>query len=224
PARPACRPPAARRGTPGPRGRTSAESCSSAVLELVPARRRQQLEQRAAAVGIAVGEIRDLLVEANLELPVLDPVVEPGPAEHELLQPVHERLAVDEGDLVPVANEVPAERAAGLLDRVPLHELDQVGRLVVVELVASEEAELDGCRRDALLEVLGVEAEAVPEELDDVVVAGVVVAGPVHGSKRTLGPCGRSVFRSPSWPSPSWSRARPGGWGGRSSGRSISPR
>ena len=114
-------------------------------------------------------------------------MVEPGAAEDELLQPVDERLALDEGDVLPVANEVAAERAAGLLDRVPLHELDQVGRLVVVELVPSEEAELDGGCRDALLEVVRVEAEAVAEELDDVVVAGVVVAGPVHGVKRTLG-------------------------------------
>ena len=81
---------------------------------------------------------------------------------------------------LPVANEIAAERRAGLVDRVPLDELDQVGRLVVVELVPSEEAELDGGCRDALLEVVSVEAEAVAEELDDVVVAGVVVAGAVH--------------------------------------------
>jgi len=57
-----------------------------------------------------------------------------------------------------VANEIAAERRAGLVDPVPLHELDQVGRLVVVELVPSEEAELDGGCRDTLLEVVSVES------------------------------------------------------------------
>ena len=60
-----------------------------------------------------------------------------------------------------MANEVAAERRAGLGDRVPLDELDQVGRLVVVELVPSDEPELDGGCRDPLLEILRVEAEAV---------------------------------------------------------------
>jgi hypothetical protein len=87
-----------------------------------------------------------------------------------------------------VANEVAAELAPGLRDRVAFHELDQVGRLVVVELVPSDEAELDGGCRDALLEVLRVEAEPVAEELDDVVVTRLVVAGAVHEAKRTLAP------------------------------------
>jgi len=148
-----------------------------------------------------VGELRRLVVPADLELPLLHPVVEPRTAEDELLQPVDERLAVDEGDLVPVANEVAAERAAGLFDGVPLDELDQVGRLVVVQLVPCQQAELDGGRRDALLEVRAVEAEAVAQELDDVVLAGAVVRLRVHAGSVPLARAHAPASGSPSQPS-----------------------
>ena len=92
-------------------------------------------------------------------------------SEHELLQPVDERLPADERDIVPPVDEIAAERAPRLLDRIALDELDEIRRLVLVEAVAGNELELDGRRRDALLEVLGVEAEAVAEELDDIVIA-----------------------------------------------------
>ena len=52
---------------------------------VAPARRRQQLEQRAPAVRVVVGELRRVVVPADLELPFLHAVVEPGAAEHELL-------------------------------------------------------------------------------------------------------------------------------------------
>src|SRR3954471_8600912 len=111
---------------------------SSPVLELMPARRRQQLEQGAAAVRVVVLEVGVALVELDFQLALLHTLVEPGASEDELLQPVDERFALHEGNLGPVANEVAAELAAGLLDSVPLDELDQVGRLVVVQLVALE--------------------------------------------------------------------------------------
>src|SRR4051812_7668275 len=44
---------------------------SSAVLDLVPARRRQELEQRAPAVRVVVLELGVVLVELDLELPLL---------------------------------------------------------------------------------------------------------------------------------------------------------
>jgi len=110
----------------------------------VPRRRRCQLQQGAPAARVAIGELGDLLVPDDLEQSLLDTMVEPGAAEDQLAQPVDERFALDEGDVLPVANEIAAERRAGLFDRVPLDELDQVGRLVVVELVPSDEAELDG--------------------------------------------------------------------------------
>src|SRR5581483_10810515 len=89
--------------------------------------------------------------------------------------------AAHEGDLVPAADEIAAERAARLLDPGTLDELDEIGRLVVVELVLREEPELHCGGGHALLEVLGVEAEAVPEKFDEVVVAGAVVRLRFHG-------------------------------------------
>ena len=81
------------------------------------------------------------------------------------------------------------------MDSIALDELDQVGRLVAVELIASYEAELDGGCRYALLEILRIEAEAVPRVLDDVVVAGVVVAGFVHAASVPWRSCAHSGSR-----------------------------
>ena len=108
-------------------------------------------------------------------------MVEPRAAEDELLEPVDERLAADQRERVPVPDEVFAERAAGRLDRVPLDELHEVGGLVLVQLGIGDEAEADRRCGDPLLEVEAAEGEAVAEELDDVVVAGVVIAGRFHG-------------------------------------------
>ena len=102
-------------------------------------------------------------------------MVEPRTAEDQLLQPVDERLATDERHAFPVTYEVTAETAARLVDPVALDELDEVGGLVVVELVVADETELDRRGGDAFFEVGAVEAEAVAEELDDVVVPGDVV-------------------------------------------------
>ena len=71
----------------------------------------------------------------------------------------------------PVSKEVVAERAAGRRGQLSVsRHLDQVGRLVVVELVVLQEPELDGGCDDALLEVAPREGEAVVEEVDRVVV------------------------------------------------------
>ena len=94
-----------------------------------------------------------LVVPGDLEQPLLDAVVEPGAPEDQLAQPVDERLAVDEGDALPVADDVAAERAARLDDPAVRGELDEIGGLVVVELVPLQQAELDGRRDDPLLEV-----------------------------------------------------------------------
>jgi hypothetical protein len=68
-------------------------------------------------------------------------------------------------------DEVAAERAARLLDLPSAASSTRSGGLVLVERVPLDEAELDCRRRHALLEVGCVEAEAVAEELDDVIVA-----------------------------------------------------
>jgi hypothetical protein len=80
-----------------------------------------------------------------------------------------------------VAHEVFPKGAARRVDRVALDELDEVGGLLLVQLGAGDEPPPDRGRRGALREVEVVEGEAVAEELDDVVVAGVVVAGRLHG-------------------------------------------
>src|SRR5439155_16808146 len=141
------------------------------VLQLVPGGHGGELEQGAAAAGIAVAEVGAVVVPGDLEQTFLDAVVEPGAAEHELAQPVDKRLAPDERHTLPVPDEVPAERAARLDDHTVGSKLDEVGGLVAVELVALDQAEPHGGRGHALLEVVLVEAEAITEELDDEVVA-----------------------------------------------------
>ncbi len=74
-----------------------------------------------------------------------------------------------------MAHDVRAEGAPGLCDAAVGGELDEVGRLVVVQVVRRDEAEPDGRRRDALLEVRGAEREPVAQELERVIVAGRVV-------------------------------------------------
>ena len=99
-------------------------------------------------------------------------MVEPRAAEDQLAQPVDERLAVDERDALPVADEVAPEVAARLLDRPVGRELDQVGGLVLVQLVASTRPSLTAAAVTRCSKSARVEAEAVSEELDDVVLAG----------------------------------------------------
>ena len=68
-------------------------------------------------------------------------------------------------------HEVAPEPAAWVFDPVPPDELDEIGGLVLVQFVVGDQPELDGRGGDALLEVGGVEAEAMVLKLDDVVVA-----------------------------------------------------
>src|SRR5258707_392917 len=98
-------------------------------------------------------------------------MIEPRAAEHQLAQPVDERLAADKSEPLPVADEVPAEPGARLDDLPVRGDLDEVTDLLVVEVVRSDQAESDGRGGDSLLEIESVEAEAVAEELDDVVLA-----------------------------------------------------
>src|SRR5262249_34185357 len=130
---------------------------------------------------VLVGELRLGVVPDDLERAALHLIVQPRAAEDQLPQPVDERLALDERYALPVAREVAAEARLGALDHALRAERDEVCGLVLVELVHLYEPELDGRGDDALLEVEGVEAEAVAEELDDVVVTrGVVRVGRAH--------------------------------------------
>jgi hypothetical protein len=74
-----------------------------------------------------------------------------------------------------VANEVTAEAASSLLDALVRRQLDEIRRLVLVEVVVLDQAELHRRSDHALLEILGVEGKAVAEKLDDIVVPGLVV-------------------------------------------------
>src|SRR6188768_3429562 len=163
--------------------RPTAGGGSAPELNLVPRGHGSELEERMVATRVAVAELRLGLVPVHFQQALFDPVVEPGAAEDELAHPVDERLALHERELLPVADEVPAERAARLLDPPVGGELDQVFGLVLVEVVALDEAELDGGGGDALLEVVCVEGEPVAEELDHVVLAGGVVRFNSHFSK-----------------------------------------
>ncbi len=151
----------------------------------MPGGDRRELEQGAASAGVPIREIRRLVVPGDLEQALFHAVVEPRAAEDELPQPVDERLASDQGNPLPVSNEVPAHRASRLDDSTVGREFDQVGRLVAVELVRFQKPELDGGCDDALLEVLAVELESVCEELDLVIPARAIVLG--HDSKDNVG-------------------------------------
>src|SRR4029079_6366705 len=160
---------------------------STPELKLVPGRRRRQLEQRAFAAGLEVGELRGPFVPGHVEPAVLDAWVEPAAAEDELPQPVDERLALDQREPLPVTHEIPAELAPRLLDHAVRGQLAQVLGLVRVELVLVHEPKSERRRADALGEVGGVEAEAEPQELDDDVVARRVVVR-IHAREDSPGP------------------------------------
>ena len=91
------------RAAPRDRRSGGAEDVSPAELKLVPRRHGRELEQRPAAAGMLVGELGLRLVPDDLERAALHLVVEPRAPEHELAQPVDERLAADERDALPVA-------------------------------------------------------------------------------------------------------------------------
>src|SRR5262249_51207737 len=150
----------------GARERSGAGDASPSwgVAQLVPGGHRSELEQRPAAARISIRELRFVLVPGDLEQPLLHAMVEPGATEDELAEPVDEGLAVDEGNALPVANHITAQWAARLDDLTVGRQLDQVGRLVVVELAGFQEPELDGGCDDALLEVFPPEPEAVRQE------------------------------------------------------------
>jgi hypothetical protein len=146
----------------------------------VPARRGEELEQRAAAVRVGEREVLPLVVPVHLEQALLHAVVEPRAAEDELLQPVDERLAADERERVPVATRYSPSALRG----VSIASRSTSSTRSAVSSSSSsgrDEPEPDRRRGDALLEVEAAEGEAVAEELDDVVVARVVVAGRLHG-------------------------------------------
>ena len=116
-------------------------------LELVPRGHRGELEQRPAAVRLAVAELGGLAVPVDLEKVLLHALVEPGAAEDELAEPVDERLVVDEGHALPVADEVLAQAALRVVDAAVGGQLDEIGGLGLLELARLDEPELAPPRR-----------------------------------------------------------------------------
>ncbi len=103
-------------------------------------------------------------------------MIEPGAAEDELPQPVHERLAAEHRDLVPAPVQVATERRARRRREAPgRRELHQIGALVIVQVAGVDELELDCGGRDALGEILRREPEAMTDELEVDVVSRAVV-------------------------------------------------
>jgi len=77
--------------------------------------------------------------------------------------------------VLPVPDEVDPEPATRLDDPAVGDELDEISRLVRVQVVRGDELEAHSGRGDALCEVVGAELEAMAEELDHEVVAGAIV-------------------------------------------------
>ena len=116
----------------------------------------------------------------DLEQALLHAMVEPRAAEDELAQPVDERLPVHERHPLPVADDVHAE------PRPRASTMRPSAASSTRSSVSSSSRSLDSISpsRDrggdhALLEVTGVEAEAVAEELDHVVLARASSTSPV---------------------------------------------
>src|SRR4029453_16558638 len=77
----------------------------------------------------------------------------------------------------------PRQCAGGPLDQPVRGELDEILRLVLVEIVVLHEPELDRGRRHALLEFLGIEREPVAQEIAHVVLARRVIRLDRHATK-----------------------------------------
>ena len=79
-------------GAPGrAAGRRPRERSAGHVGDAIPAGLGRELDRLAAAVGLDVDEPLGVLVERDVELALLDALVEPGAAEDQPAQPVHER-------------------------------------------------------------------------------------------------------------------------------------
>ena len=68
-------------------------------------------------------------------------------------------------------NEIEAQPATRLVDAAVGDQLDEIADLVLVQVVRSDEPDAHRGGRDPLLEVGGVELEAMAQELDDEVVS-----------------------------------------------------
>ena len=143
--------------------------------ELGPRGHRGDVHHGCLIGGHAVRERARALVERDVEHALLQPVIEPGPAKHELAQPVDERLRVQAVEVGRVRGQVGAERRARPRNPAVRGEGDEVVHLARLEVAVVDQLQPGRGGRHALGEVGPREAVAVVEELDREVVAGVVV-------------------------------------------------
>jgi hypothetical protein len=116
------------------------------------------------------------VVEDDLELALHHALVEPGAAEDEPAQPVHQRAVRRADQALPAGVHVLAEAGVRLLADLAVHrQVHQVLALLLGQL-AGHELELYGSLLDALREVALVEREAELPVLEHVVGARLVVA------------------------------------------------
>src|ERR1700709_2970979 len=99
---------------------------SAAVGDAAPRRLLGELDELGAAVRLDVAEGLGALVEDDVELALLDPLVEPGTAEDEPAQPVHEAAIGRSDQLLPVLVDVFSEAGVGLRDLAADREVEQV--------------------------------------------------------------------------------------------------
>ena len=113
---------------------------SAPVRDSAPGRLLGELDELGAAVGLDVAEGLGALVEDDVELTLLDPLVEPGAAEDQTAQPVHQRALGGADELGPAVVDVLAQRRRRIGNLAVDDEVDQVLGLVVGDR-ATDEAE-----------------------------------------------------------------------------------
>ena len=154
------------------------------VGETGPGGLARELDRLRVAIRLHVAEGVRVGVEDDVELTLLDPLVEPGAAEDEAPDPMHEAAVGGADELGPVRVDVLAQGRGGLADLAVHGQLEQVVELLVLEPLV-DEVELHRGLFDALGEVLLVEGEAELAVLEDVVGARFVISSAsclLHGS------------------------------------------
>src|ERR1700709_1163795 len=147
---------------------------SAAVGDAAPRRLLGELDELGAAVRLDVAESLGALVEDDVELTLLDPLVEPGAAEDEAPDPVDEATVGGTDQVLPVLVDVFPEGRAGLGDLAAHREVEEVVDLLLGQPLA-DEVQLHRRLLDALSEVLLVEREAELSVLQYVIGARLVV-------------------------------------------------
>src|ERR1700742_352030 len=147
---------------------------SAAVGDATPARLLGKLDELGAAVGLDVAEGLGALVEDDVELALLDPLVEPGAAEDEAADPVDQAAGGGTDQGLPGLVDVFAEGGAGLGDLAADREVEKVVELVSGEPLV-DEGQLHRRLLDPLGEVFLVEREAELSVLQYVIGARLVI-------------------------------------------------